>query len=178
MNSLTALPTMPSNRPKTVRMATALSDSDGDTITVETAPPRKSLPTPSDTATETSSESSQTIEVKTVPQSKPKRVNRQSTRSRKSIDGILAEAESADKPESRSVSGETLVTSTSTSSLLQTGITALNLPWSMSSIFGNGSKGELVLGERKAMSMESLETVRPEAEEEESEETEAERLER
>jgi histone-lysine N-methyltransferase ASH1L len=178
MNSLTALPTMPSNRPKTVRMATALSDSDGDTITVETAPPRKSLPTPSDTATETSSESSQTIEVKTVPQSKPKRVNRQSTRSRKSIDGILAEAESADKPESRSVSGETLVTSTSTSSLLQTGITALNLPWSMSSIFGNGSKGELVLGEQKAMSMESLETVRPEAEEEESEETEAERLER
>ena len=48
----------------------------------------------------------------------------------------------------------------------------------MSSIFGNGSKGELVLEEQKAMSMESLETVRPEAEEEESEETDAERLER
>lgn len=159
-------------------MATASTDSDEDTITVETSAPRDSLPTPSDTATETSSESSQIMEVKDVPQGKPKRVNRQSTRSRKSIDGVLTESESAQKLESRSVSGETLVTSTSTSSLLQTGITALNLPWSMSSIFGNGGKGDVVAAGQKSLSMESLETMRPETEEEEPEETDADRLHR
>jgi histone-lysine N-methyltransferase ASH1L len=169
---------MPSGRPKIVRMATTSTDSNGDTITVEPAAPRRSLPTPSDTATETSSESSQIIEVKTVPQSKPKRVNRQSTRSRKSIDGVLAEAHCAEKPEIRNISGETLVTSTSTSSLLQNGITALNLPWSMGSIFGNGSKADLVAETQISMSMESLETMGPEMEDEEKEETEAERLER
>jgi histone-lysine N-methyltransferase ASH1L len=93
---------------------------------------------------------------------------------------VLAEAQLAEnvKPESRSVSGETLVPSASTSSLLKSGITALNLPWSMSSIFGNGSKGDLVAEIQKSVSMESLETVQPEMEEEEPEETEAERLER
>jgi hypothetical protein len=47
----------------------------------------------------------------------------------------------------------------SSSRLLQNGITALNLPWSMSSIFGNGSKGDLVAHEKKTMSVDSLETV-------------------
>ncbi len=149
-----------------VRLATTSTDNDSDTITVHTSAQRAALPTPSET--DGSSESSQILEVKRVPQGKPRRVNRQSTRSRKSIDGVLAEAEGADKPESRSVSGETLVTSTSTSSLLQSGITALNLPWSMSSIFGNGSKGDLVAHEKKAMSMDSLDTIHPEAEEEKS----------
>ena len=158
---------MPGTRPKTVRMATTSTDSEGDTIIVDTAAPKAPLPTPSET--DNSSESSQVIEIKRIPQRKPKRVNRQPTRSRKSIDGVLAGAESAEKPESRSVSGETLVTNTSTSSLIQNGITALNLPWSMSSIFGNGSKGDLVAREKKTMSVDSLETVQTESEDEESE---------
>jgi [histone H3]-lysine4 N-trimethyltransferase ASH1L len=166
-SSLTALPAMPGTRPKTVRMATTSTDSEGDTIIVDTAAPKAPLPTPSET--DNSSESSQVIEIKRIPQRKPKRVNRQPTRSRKSIDGVLAGAESAEKPESRSVSGETLVTNTSTSSLIQNGITALNLPWSMSSIFGNGSKGDLVAREKKTMSVDSLETVQTESEDEESE---------
>lgn len=166
---------MPGTRPKISRMASSSTDSEGDTITVDTSAKKAPLPTPSDT--DNSSESSQLIEVKKVPQGKPKRVNRQSTRSRKSIDGVLAEAESVEKPESRSVSGETLVTSTSTSSLLQNGITALNLPWSMSSIFGNSSKGNLVVDEKKTMSVDSLETVQPESEPED-EETEEEARER
>lgn len=169
---------MTGSRSKTVRMAATPTDSDGDTITVEPAAARGSLPTPSDTATETSSDSSQIIEVKTVPQSKPKRVNRQSTRSRKSIDGVLAEVQLAEQPESRSVSGETLVPGAGTSSLLQSGITALNLPWSISSIFGNGSKGELVAEAQKSVSMESLKAVRPQIEDQEPEETDEERLER
>jgi [histone H3]-lysine4 N-trimethyltransferase ASH1L len=158
---------MPGSRPNAVRMASASTDSEGDTITVDTTAPRASLPTPSET--DNSSESGQVIEVKKVPKGRPKRVNRQSTRSRKSIDGVLTEAESAKEPESRSVSGETLVTSTSTSRLLQNGITALSLPWSISSIFGNGSKGDLVAHEKQTMSVDSLETVQPESEDEDEE---------
>ena len=72
--------------------------------------------------------------------------------------------ESTDGNKTRSVSGETLVTSMSQSSLLQEGIAALNLPWNMSSIFKSSSQAQLVMQEEKTMSMESVQLAASEEE--------------
>src|SRR5204863_3721337 len=64
--------------------------------------------------------------------------------------------EGANGNNTRSVSGKTLVTSTSQSSLLQDGIAALNIPWNMANVFRGDSGAQPFLEEYQKISMESM----------------------
>ena len=126
---------------------------DSDTIVVGGPPPVNPLPTPSDTTADSLSECGRILNLKNVPQGHGKRVTKFGEKFGHSQDCLL---ERMDGNNARSVSGETLVTSTSQSSLLQEGIAVLNIPWNMSSIFKSGSRTQLVIQETKTMSVESL----------------------
>lgn len=149
------------SRSSSASSATLSGGADTDTIVVGGPPTSSYLPTPSDTTADALSDCGRILNLKKEPKRHAKRVSR--------IDGKVHESQDSDVEgasgdNSRSVSGETLVTSLSQSSLLQNGITALNIPWNMSSVFKNGSQGQLALREDKMVSMESV-RVSPEAEE-------------
>jgi histone-lysine N-methyltransferase ASH1L len=137
----------------TASSETLPGEPDGDTIVVGGPPPVNPLPTPSDTTADSLSECGRILNIKNVPHGHGKRVAKFSENIEHSQDCLL---EGTNGNNTRSVSGETLVTSTSQSSLLQDGIAALNIPWNMSSIFKNGSQAQLVMQESKMVSMESV----------------------
>ena len=78
-----------------------------------------------------SSESSHNIRINPAPQDKPRRVNHKADLQ---WSGGDTTAKMTASEMGRSVSGETLVTNTSQSSLLRDGIAALDLPWSVTSL--------------------------------------------
>ena len=101
------------------------------------------LPTPSESSNDASSQTNELMGMREVHKGRGKRVNRRLTKSQ-SETCLLDTADG--EQNNRTVSGETLVNSNNTSqlSLVQSGISALNLPWSMSKVFNTGSKAELV----------------------------------
>jgi [histone H3]-lysine4 N-trimethyltransferase ASH1L len=113
-------------------------DEDSDTIVVDGADYRPQLPTPAESTLDVSSVSSHEVRTKQVSQNKPKRVKHKVTPQSYSRDYTV---ETMNKEKGRSVSGETLVTNTSQSSLLRTGIAALDLPWSVTSLVQHGDPG-------------------------------------
>ena len=142
---------MPAEPPKLSRSSSASSDTlsgtiDADTIVVGGPITHSYLPTPSDTTADALSECGRVLNLKKVPQGHGKRVALVNGIPGQSQDCLLESTNG----NTRSVSGETLVTSTSQYSLLQDGIAALNLPWNMSTL--------------KMKSMESV--LSPQAEEE------------
>ncbi|KAK5093692.1 hypothetical protein LTR70_005691 [Exophiala xenobiotica] len=115
-------------------------EDDGDTIVVNTTAietyVRVPLPTPSDSATDVSSQTSSTHAVKSPPRSRSKRVSTlRKSASKDTLKPSPAKAVHADKQ--RNISGETLVESATMSqtSLLKDGIDALNMTWNMSDVF-------------------------------------------
>ena len=152
-------------RPKPTRTPSASSQSiQSDTIVVQRDNLVDSLPTPDESATDVSSQVSQSMDLKEVSQGRAKQVPR-SKKARQSEDCLLEITNIADD-KGRSVSGETLVTSTSQSSLLRSGITALDLPWSMSSIFHDGKEDDIEAGKENQMSTETLLPITDEEENE------------
>ena len=150
-------------RPKPTRTPSASTQSnESDTIIVQRDDVVPLLPTPDESATDVSSQVSQSMDLKEVSQGRAKQVPR-SKKARQSQDCLL-EVDNTANDKGRSVSGETLVTSTSQSSLLQSGITALDLPWSMSSIFHEGKEVDVEAGKENEMSTETLITVTDEEE--------------
>ena len=109
-------------------------------IEVEMTEPPVQLPTPSDTATEASSISSQQDAFKPVSRRGSKRLSRGKGRD------SAVQSPNNEQGKERTVSGETLVNSASASqqSLVKDGIDKLNLPWNMSNVFGTGSKADLL----------------------------------
>jgi len=145
----------------------ASSEVDGDTIVVDISDRHPQLPTPSDSATDASSQSSQVVRVKQVPKGRPKRVSRGLAMAH-SHNALLDSVED-ESGNNRTVSGETLVNpgNASQSSLVREGIAALDLPWNMSNVFAKGSKGEFFprANLEKNDSVESLITVNVEVQE-------------
>ncbi|KAF7510634.1 hypothetical protein GJ744_006246 [Endocarpon pusillum] len=119
------------SRPSTASSETLPADDDPDTIIVDCAGHQPQLPTPAESTTDASSDSSHDIYIQQIPQSKPRRVNPKSGARQQSRDDIVKTTLSE---KGRSVSGETLVTNASQSSLLRSGIAALDLPWSVTSL--------------------------------------------
>lgn len=124
------------------------------------------LPTPEETATESSSVASTQDALK----SRERRVSKRQSK------GILRLSPKKDPAKIRNVSGETLVASPDDSqdNLLKQGIDSLNLPWNMSDIFSTGSKAEFggTNADKATASTESLDTVVPEDEEDSEDEKE------
>ena len=143
--------------------ASTESTSSSDTIVVAPPQPKACLPSPDESVTDASSQDGQIVSLKEVKRGRGKQVPR-SNRARQSQDLLLESAQQHDGAKGRTISGETLVTSTSSSSLLQSGITALDLPWSMSSVFHDGGKGDIITQKTKEMSTETLLTMNDEEE--------------
>lgn len=148
---------MPAQPAKLSRSSSASTETlpgelDDDTIVVGGPSPANPFPTPSDTTADYLSECGRVLNLKNVPQAHGERVTTVSEKVARSQTCLL---EGTNGNNTRSVSGETLVTNTSQSSLLQDGIAALDLPWNMSSIFRMGSQGQLVMQEDKMTSMEA-----------------------
>ena len=119
------------SRPSTASSETLPADDDPDTIVVACAGYQPQLPTPAESTTDVSSDSSHDICIQQISQSKPRRVNPKSGAKEQSRDYIV---ETTLSEKGRSVSGETLITNASQSSLLRSGIAALDLPWSVTSL--------------------------------------------
>ncbi len=102
------------------------------------------LPTPSESATDVSSQDSDKLSIKVAPKGRAKRVSRRYTKG-ESEDCLLEFLEKG-QVKDRTVSGETLVNNAnfSPSSLTDKRITVRNLPWPTSEVFDNGSKAELI----------------------------------
>ena len=100
---------------------------DGDHVAFSRPQPAPQLPTPADSAIDGLSDAGKVLNLKKVPKGKGTRVTTGDIDMQKSQD-CLPESNNA----SRSVSGATLVTSTSQSSLLKNGIAALNMNWRVS----------------------------------------------
>lgn len=150
--------TTPVQPAKLFRSSSASSETlpdepDGDTIVVGGPSPCNPLPTPSDTTIDSLSECGRILSLQGVSQGYGKRVSKFSEEIRRSQDCLL---DGTNGNNMRSVSGETLVTSTSQSSLLQDGIAALNIPWNMSNVFRSGSEAQLVMQENQKISMECM----------------------
>lgn len=112
-------------------------DGDDDTIVVDTthSPQLVSLPTPSESATDVSSESSRTSAVKNPPRSRAKRVATAAKDAGKGAQrGAPSPAEGGEKQ--RNMSGETLVPAVNISqtSLLNHSIAALDMAWHMGAV--------------------------------------------
>ncbi|KAK5945124.1 hypothetical protein PMZ80_002328 [Knufia obscura] len=126
---------------QTVQAATPpAEEDDGDTIVVNTTQiethARVPLPTPSESATDVSSQTSSTQAVKSPPRSRSKRVSTlRKNASKETLRPVTAKAAPTDKQ--RNISGETLVESATTSqtSLLKNSIDALDMTWNMSDVF-------------------------------------------
>ena len=134
MNSLHSGP----SRSSTASSETLPGDEDPDTIVVMPADDRPQLPTPDDSTLDASSESSHEVHLQKVSQDKTQRVSHKVIRQHCSRDYTIGRKNSE---KGRSVSGETLVTNTSQSSLLRAGIAALDLPWSVTSLVQQSDTG-------------------------------------
>ena len=131
-NTLGMRPPQPEpSRCSTASSETLAGDEDSDTIVVDHTGHRSQLPTSAESATDAFSESSHDIYIEQVPRSNPRCVSQKSDAEHQSRDYIV---ETVLGGKERSVSGETLVTNTSQSSLLRNGIAALDLPWSVTSL--------------------------------------------
>jgi len=115
-------------------------EEDSDTIVVNTTTveshARVPLPTPSDSATDVSSQTSSTHAVKSPPRSRSKRVS--TLKKNASKDTLRpSPATAAPTEKQRNISGDTLVESATMSqtSLLKNSIDALDMTWDMSGIF-------------------------------------------
>ena len=128
------------------------------------------LPTPSESSNDASSQTNELMSMKEVHKGCGKRVNRRLTKSQSEA-CLLDTAE--EEQNNRIVSGETLINSNNTSqlSVVQKGISALNLPWNMSEVFNTGSKARLVQTtvEEVGASTDSLATLTPEQQVQEEE---------
>jgi [histone H3]-lysine4 N-trimethyltransferase ASH1L len=125
------------SRSSTASSETLPGEEDPDTIVVDVAHYRTQLPTPAESTMDASFEFSH--EVCTQGSlTKHRRVDHKSEPGQQNRDCII---ETTLSEKGRSVSGETLVTSTSQSSLLRNGIAALDLPWSVTSLVQHGSTG-------------------------------------
>ena len=160
-----AVPPMSSQRSQFSRSSTSSSDTlpcvpDPDTIVVGGPSDIRQLPTPSESAADATSQSGELIGLMEVPQGHGRRVTPARGNTQISQNCSLHNAED---PRSRSVSGSTLVASTSQSSLLQHGIAALNIPWSINSSM-EGSQERLMVPTNDARGLESVEVVDEEAE--------------
>ena len=171
VSSAAAEPTVQSERtsrtrPKPSRQDTSSTNPE-DTIVVNTPEEHAQLPTPSESATDVSSQGTDIISMREVPKGRGKRVSRRLTKN-KSEDCLLESTEE-EPPKDRTVSGETLVNNATMSqtSFMKDGIAALNLPWAMSEVFGNGSKAELLRRkDEQNNSRATLDTLTPDDEEE------------
>jgi [histone H3]-lysine4 N-trimethyltransferase ASH1L len=158
------------SRPSAMQAISSNSSDTSDTIEVEVKDDPVQLPTPEETATESSS----------VTSSQEPTITRERRASRRLSKGKNKDTPQAspkkDQSKNRNVSGETLVNSSSDSqeSLLKKGIDSLNLPWNMSDVFNTGSKANLakVNNDQAAASTESVDTVTPEDEEDSEDEQE------
>ena len=128
-------------QPTPQRTPSISSDSaDVDTIVVDISEPGAQLPTPDESVTDVCSQSSQVLGLKVVSKGRGRRVSTDI----KESDAQAVPVEMVGGEQSRSVSGETLVPGNSPSSLVRSGITALDLPWSMSSVFLHGEKADII----------------------------------
>lgn len=154
-----------SNQQDRERHVQSSSSSDtSDTIEVEVNEHIVQLPTPSETATESSGDYLQ----HDVARSRSKRTSKRLSRT----DSLLQSPKS-DAAKNRNVSGETLVNEANVSqeSLVKNGIDKLNLPWNMSDVFATGSKADLMTASNDGADhgKQSMDTMTPEDEEEERE---------
>lgn len=127
---LSALPAVTA-RPAQQEPSPEMSESEGDTIVVKVAEPPvgRSLPTPSESATDASSEVSTTPKRKTPVRSRSKRVS--SVRKSAPKTGAASPAKDTTEKQ-RNISGETLVpeqANMSQTSLLKSSIDALDMSW-------------------------------------------------
>ena len=130
---------------------------DADTIVVGGNMAANPLPTPSDSATDASSENGQ------VHNSKRRSWRHDigiSPRAQKSPGRLGSPPDLEHETTSRSISGKTLVVSTRQSSLLENSITALDLPWSMGTLFKDDSGAPILHGEDDARSRETMTVVK------------------
>ena len=144
-----------------------VEEPDNDTIVVNTAEESRhvQLPTPSDSATDVSSQASNTPEVKRIqksPRSRSKRVS--GVRKVASKDTLVTSIPHVeDNEKQRNISGDTLVASANMSqtSLLKDGIDALDLQWNMSNVFSKQPTSEEVAadGEREEEQTDSSSTI-------------------
>ncbi|KKY15909.1 putative histone-lysine n-methyltransferase [Phaeomoniella chlamydospora] len=140
-------------RPGLSRLSTASSETlpfDEDTIVVAGKGVNHQLPTPDDSATDASSQSSETINLKKEYRGQIIRVGRVGSVTDRKIEmgGAADDLQSG----LRNVSGKTLVPSGSESSLLRTGIDALDMDWAL-------SRTDLILQDENNESMDSLDTI-------------------
>lgn len=172
--SFAAALTSPKKKDTRTRPRQSASQSDisnssdtSDTIEVQIKDDPVQLPTPEETATESSSVAS----TQDAPNSRSRRVSKRMSQGT----NVATQRASPRKepPKKRNVSGETLVNEASHSqdNLLRKGIDSLNLPWNMSDVFNTGSKAELAKPNSNAatVSTESVQTIVQEDEEEDSE---------
>jgi [histone H3]-lysine4 N-trimethyltransferase ASH1L len=124
------------SRSSSASSETLPGDDDPDTIVVGGMEPRTQLPTPDESTMDAFSQSSHDIPIKRISPRKPRRVEQETNPKQQSQDCIV---ETIPNEKERNVSGETLVTNTSQSSLLRNGIAALDLPWSVTSLVQHGS---------------------------------------
>ena len=121
-----------------------------DTIVVDKLAANGQLPTPDDSATDASSQSSQTPEAVEKASANVKRVV---ARVHNEEEDEVRLIEAARKLEgSRNVSGQTLVSRGSDRSLLRNSINALNMDWAL-------SRADLSLEESASKSVDSLDTI-------------------
>ncbi len=118
-------------RSSTASSETLPGDDDPDTIIVDCTGHQPQLPTPAESTTDASSDSSHDICIQPVSPCKSPPGNPKSGAKQQSCDYIVKTTFSEN---GRSVSGETLITNASQSSLLRNGIAALDLPWSVTSL--------------------------------------------
>lgn len=138
---LSALPAVTA-RPSQQEPTPEMSEAESDTIVVKVSDPPagRSLPTPSESATDASSEASATPKRKTPIRSRSKRVSSV----RKSVAKAVSSPVKDTTEKQRNISGETLVpeqASMSQTSLLKSSIDALDMSWD---VLQSGTKRKAV----------------------------------
>lgn len=163
--TINAMPSSSTQSPALSRASTASSDTlpcpqlDADTIIVARPQLVQQLPTPSESSAELSSDKG-LLEVISSPQRRAgARLNDLNHEGGKDSEATSQASKGPSNVTSRAVSSETLISNEHQpqSSLLRDGISALNLPWSMSSLFNHeGDLDEPTSDHNKFQSLESL----------------------
>lgn len=120
------------SRSSSVSSETLPGDEDPDTIVVDVSDRRLQLPTPAESTVDVFSESSHDVNLRHVSRGITRCVGVWGDPKEQSHDWVVQTGTLRDV--GRNVSGETLVTNTSRSSILRNGIAALDLPWSVTSL--------------------------------------------
>ncbi|KAJ9661944.1 hypothetical protein H2198_001696 [Neophaeococcomyces mojaviensis] len=144
-----------------------IEEPDNDTIVVNTADESRpvQLPTPSESATDVSSQGSNTPVVKKIkspPKSRSKRVsNAMKSASKDALVADPAQGANATADKQRNISGETLVeeAGVSKTTLLKEGINALDLKWNMSNVFNRSPAQEEAEEEQEADDSSTIEVA-------------------